>query len=82
MPGQHVHVAGGGQGLYLTLLAIVKLLSQDQQLKIHFNALEGSYAICLTANLVHLVSLAPSLASSQLVPVVTTITHLLSSLGQ
>jgi len=64
------------------LLAIVKLLSQDQQLKIHFNALEGSYALCLTANLVHLVSLAPSLTSSQLVPVVTTITHLLSSLGQ
>lgn len=64
------------------LIAIVKLLSQDQQLKIHFNALEGSYALCLTANLVHLVSLAPSLTSSQLVPVVTTITHLLSSLGQ
>jgi ubiquitin-protein ligase E3 B len=33
----------------------VKFLSQDQQLKIHFNALEGSYALCLTANLVHLV---------------------------
>ena len=33
----------------------VKFLSQEQQLKIHFNALEGSYALCLTANLVHLV---------------------------
>jgi len=64
------------------LVATVKLLSQDQQLKIHFNALEGSYALCLTANLVHLVSLAPSLTSHQLVPVVTTLTHLLSSLGQ
>ena len=32
----------------------VELLSQEQQLKIHFNALEGSYALCLTANLVHL----------------------------
>jgi len=64
------------------LLATVKLLSQDQQLKIHFNALEGSYALCLTANLVHLVSLTPTLTSSQLVPVVTTLTHLLSSLGQ
>eukprot|EP00092_Neocalanus_flemingeri_P004280 GFUD01004600.1.p1 GENE.GFUD01004600.1~~GFUD01004600.1.p1 ORF type:complete len:1075 (-),score=280.83 GFUD01004600.1:210-3434(-) len=64
------------------LLATVRLLSQDQQLKIHFNALEGSYALCLTANLVQLVSMAPSLTSSQLVPVVTTLTHLLSSLGQ
>jgi len=64
------------------LVATVKLLSQDQQLKIHFNALEGSYALCLTANLVHLVSLAPSLTSAQMVPVVTTLTHLLSSLGQ
>ena len=33
----------------------IKFLSQDQQLQIHFNALEGSYALCLTANLVHLV---------------------------
>ena len=33
------------------------LLSQDQQLKIHFNALEGSYALCLTANLTQLVAL-------------------------
>jgi len=64
------------------LLSTVKLLSQDQQLKIHFNALEGSYALCLTANLVQLVSMAPSLTSTQLVPVVTTLTQLLSSLGQ
>jgi len=64
------------------LNATVKLLSQEQQLKIHFNALEGSYALCLTANIVHLVSIAPNLASSQLVPVVSTLTHLLSSLGQ
>jgi ubiquitin-protein ligase E3 B len=37
------------------LAKAVKFLSQEQQLKIHFNALEGSYALCLTANLVHLV---------------------------
>ena len=35
----------------------VHLLSQLQQLKIHFNALEGSYALCLTANLIHLLHL-------------------------
>jgi len=64
------------------LIAAVKLLSQDQQLKIHFNALEGSYALCLTANLVHLVSLAPNLTSVKMVPAVTTLTQLLSSLGQ
>ena len=33
------------------------LASDEQQLKIHFNALEGSYALCLTANLVHLISI-------------------------
>jgi hypothetical protein len=33
----------------------VRFLSQDQQLKVHFDALEGSYALCLTANLIHLV---------------------------
>lgn len=33
------------------------LASDDQQLKIHFNALEGSYALCLTANLIHLISI-------------------------
>jgi ubiquitin-protein ligase E3 B len=37
------------------LAKAVKFLSQEQQLKIHFNALEGSYALCLTANLIHLV---------------------------
>jgi ubiquitin-protein ligase E3 B len=37
------------------LAKAVNFLSQEQQLKIHFNALEGSYALCLTANLVHLV---------------------------
>jgi hypothetical protein len=41
------------QVLKLTVL----LLSQTQQLKIHFNALEGSYALCLTANLIHLLHL-------------------------
>ena len=36
----------------------VGLLAKDeQQLRIHFNALEGSYALCLTANLVHAVAI-------------------------
>jgi len=64
------------------LLSAVKLLSQDQQLKIHFNALEGSYALCLTANLVHLVSIAPGLDPTKLVDIVATLTSLLASLGQ
>ena len=33
------------------------LASEEQQIKIHFNALEGSYALCLTANLTHLISI-------------------------
>ena len=33
------------------------LASDEQQIKIHFNALEGSYALCLTANLTHLISI-------------------------
>lgn len=37
------------------LVKCFKLLCQEQQMKIHFNALEGSYALCLTANLIHLV---------------------------
>ena len=64
------------------LLETVQLLSQDQQLRIHFNALEGSYALCLTANLVHLVSGLDRLEPAQLVSLVTTLTQLLSSLGQ
>ena len=36
----------------------IKLLASDeQQIKIHFNALEGSYALCLTTNLTHLISI-------------------------
>ena len=72
---------GDGKDTQQLLLAAVKLLSQDQQLKIHFNALEGSYALCLTANLIHLVSLCSKLESADLMLVVSTLTQLLSSLG-
>ena len=73
---------GDGRQAETLLLETVKLLSQDQQLRIHFNALEGSYALCLTANLVHLVSGLERLEPAQLVSLVTTLTQLLSSLGQ
>ena len=36
---------------------ILGLLAHEQQLKIHFNSLEGSYALCLTANMVDLSSM-------------------------
>ncbi len=36
---------------------VVGLLAHEQQLKIHFNSLEGSYALCLTANIVDLSSM-------------------------
>jgi len=40
------------------LAKCVSSLALEQQIRIHFNALEGSYALCLTANLVHLAALA------------------------
>ena len=62
----------------------VELLSQEQQLKIHFNALEGSYALCLTANLVHLVSqmTEEQFADVDLIKLLFVITRLMESCGQ
>ncbi len=59
----------------------IALLSSDQQLKIHFNALEGSYALCLTANLIHLLSLEDDL-TTDFIGVVAVFTRLLESCGQ
>ena len=73
---------GGGQESKSLLISAVKLLAQDQQLKIHFNALEGSYALCLTANLIQLVSTCQRLDRGDLVLVVSTLTQLLTYLGQ
>ena len=65
VPGLVHHVAslcpqsgllGDGKEAGPLVLAVVRLLAKDQQLRIHFNALEGSYALCLTANLIQLVS--------------------------
>ena len=62
----------------------VELLSQEQQLKIHFNALEGSYALCLTANLVHMVSqmTEEQFAEVDLIKLLFVITRLMESCGQ
>ena len=73
---------GDGREAGPLVLAVVRLLAQDQQLRIHFNALEGSYALCLTANLIQLVSSFTKLESGDLMAVVTTLTQLLTSLGQ
>jgi len=73
---------GGGQESKSLLISAVKLLAQDQQLKIHFNALEGSYALCLTANLIQLVSTCQRLDRGDLVLAVSTLTQLLTYLGQ
>ncbi len=67
-----------------TLARCVALLSNEQQMKIHFNALEGSYALCLTANLVHLVSLQTKeeFDRIELLDLVSVLTRLLESCGQ
>lgn len=59
----------------------IDLLAQDQQLRIHFNALEGSYALCLTANLVHLLAVAGEVGE-RLVVTVGVLTSLLASCSQ
>ncbi len=66
------------------LAKCVALLGDEQQMKIHFNALEGSYALCLTANLVHLVSIQTEeeFAKMELLDLVTVLTRLLESCGQ
>ena len=64
------------------------LAKDDQQLKIHFNALEGSYALCLTANLIHIVAIyaakgtAVSYIESDVNDSVLVITRMLESCGQ
>ncbi len=62
----------------------VKLLASEQQLKIHFNSLEGSYALCLTANLIHLISLLTEeeFANVDFLSLVFVLTRLLECCGQ
>ena len=62
----------------------IAVLSREQELKIHFNALEGSYSLCLTGNLVQLMS---NLTASQfekidMLCLVAVLTGLLESCGQ
>lgn len=60
VPGLLIHLEGSSpESLALmekhnVLGHCVELLKDEQQLKIHFNILEGSYALCMTANLIHL----------------------------
>jgi len=61
----------------------IRLLSQEQQLKIHFNALEGSYALCLAANLVNLLHTEKSdNLQDDVISLVTVLTRLLESCSQ
>jgi len=58
----------------------IRLLNQEQQLRIHFNALEGSYALCLAANLVNLLHLQISDELQQdIIGLVGVLTRLLES---
>lgn len=63
---------------------VVTLLSQEQQLRILFNSLEGSYALCLTANLVHLISRMSEeeFDKLDLLGLIFVFTRLLESCGQ
>ena len=74
-----LHTQDGSDCLWTSA---IQLLAQDQQLRIHFNALEGSYALCLTANLVQLLSLSPGGLAKSTVSVVTVLAHLLSACSQ
>merc|ERR1719193_43275 len=55
------------------------LLSNDQNTRIVFNSLEGNYALCLLANLVHLGSLPTSKLQEQRTLFTNVITKLLES---
>ena len=74
-----LHTQDGSDCLWTSA---IQLLAQDQQLRIHFNALEGSYALCLTANLVQLLSLSPGGLAESTGSVVTVLAHLLSACSQ
>lgn len=64
----------------------VTFLALEQQLKVHFNMLEGSYALCLTANLIDLVGSGLSETDmkqgSLLSDTVSVLMRLLDSCGQ
>ena len=61
----------------------IRLLAQEQQLKIHFNALEGSYALCLCANLINLLHLeSVDGLQDDIIGLVTVLTRLLESCAQ
>jgi ubiquitin-protein ligase E3 B len=66
---------------------VISLLASDQQLKIHFNSLEGSYALCLTANMIDLTSLLQDQEQQQptaivFLDLVSVLKRLLDACGQ
>ena len=78
-----------GQELSRTLLIkngifkqIISLLANEQQLKIVFNSLEGSYALCLTGNIIDLASALDDHVSVNFLDLTTVIKNLLDLCGQ
>ena len=62
----------------------IGLLAQEQQLKIHFNSLEGSYALCLTANMIDVSSMIEDFEENQVnfIELVSVFKRLLDLCGQ
>ncbi|XP_040567057.1 ubiquitin-protein ligase E3B [Lepeophtheirus salmonis] len=60
---------------------LVLLSKDDQQLKIYFNVLEGSYALCLTANLIHWIYRSSNQSLAFDLNTIYVLNHLLESCG-
>ena len=60
----------------------ISLLAQEQQLKIHFNSLEGSYALCLTANMIDVSSMMEDQDQVNFIELVSVFKRLLDLCGQ
>ena len=61
---------------------IITSLANEQQLKIIFNSLEGSYALCLTGNIIELASYLEDHKSVNFLDLSTVIKNLLDLCGQ
>ena len=86
IPGLTFHT---GQELARSLLIkngifkqIISILANDQQLKIIFNSLEGSYALCLTGNIIDISSFLEDHESVNFLDLTSVIKNLLDLCGQ
>ena len=86
IPGLTFHT---GQELAKSLLIkngifkqIISILANDQQLKIIFNSLEGSYALCLTGNIIDISSFLEDHESVNFLDLTSVIKNLLDLCGQ